>query len=375
MVSEQSRAVTQAAVASLRESLGLSDTEARRRFAAQPALDALGGRLVGQLKDRQAGAWIDPADGGLVVNVLDPGGARTVQAAGARARIVRHSSAQLQHIVSKLSGAGMPAGSSWGIDPRADAVVVEVPGGQPLTSLRRYGDAVISKRSAARTRSLAGPASAAAAAAAGTTDLYGGLVINADFPGGPRCTSGFVARPAHTYPGAFTYLLTAGHCGEVNSKWYRGNSIIGAISHRVWGPDDYATIALSNPDVWRPQPWVYTTSAQPVRGGYTPATVGVTVCMRGAISGYSCGQIDEFNTGFVDEISGVRVSGLVQADLCSAPGDSGAPVITSFRNGVLGVGMISGSPLTSAGQCQGVAMYEPLATVLKKADLDLVMAE
>ncbi|WP_077006351.1 hypothetical protein [Saccharothrix sp. ALI-22-I] len=135
-------------------------------------MTALAEDLAGKLGDRQAGSSVDPADGALVVNVVNDQDAQTVQSAGARARKVRHTTGDLQRISTELGQGGLPRGSSWGVDPQADAVVVELPVGTAFTPGRDYGDAVV-------VRQAAGPARALA------TDLYGGLTINRGRSGEP----------------------------------------------------------------------------------------------------------------------------------------------------------------------------------------------
>lgn len=345
----QSRELTEAAVATLRRDLGLSDAEARRRFDGQAKLTALADELAGRLGDRQAGSWVDPADGALVVNVVDERDARTVVSGGARARTVRHTTTELQRIATALGHSGLPRGTSWGVDPRTDAVVVELPAGAVFTPDRDYGDAVVVRQATGAARTLA-------------TDLYGGLSINRDRAGGTMCTSGFLATDSDTSGGfRFNYLLTAGHCGAENSNWYRGDSKIGYISNRELGPDDYATIALTDYSVWKPQGWVYTQNGpQRVTGSGTVTVTGTVVCMRGARTSYNCGQVTAFNQSYTDSQTGVTIGGLDRTSLCAIPGDSGGPVMVAQSNGVVGVGLISGGATTSTGACQGVTWVEPL---------------
>ncbi|MET9915329.1 S1 family peptidase, partial [Streptomyces sp. NPDC006476] len=336
MESEQSRELNRAAVASLRRNLGLSEAEARRRFAAQAGLDALSARLLKRLGERQAGAWIDPANGDLVVNVLNAEDAHTVEAAGAHARIVRHASRQLVRLESELNRTQLPRGSSLGIDPHADAVVIDVPHGQSFTPARDYKGAVVIKHSPAPARRMATPATSASTNAA-RADLYAGLTINRDAPGGVRCTSGFLITPKQSSGFHFNYLLTAGHCGGVGSKWFRGNSQIGSTSHSELGPNDFSTIALNDYATWQPQPWSYTQNGpQPVRGGYTVSTTGSTVCMRGSSTEYNCGQVLDLNASYFSSTNNDQISGVVKTSLCAIPGDSGAPVTVPNGSGVLG---------------------------------------
>jgi hypothetical protein len=169
-------------------------------------------------------------------------------------------------------------------------------------------------------------------------------------------------------------LLTAGHCGEVNSKWGRGNAGIGIISRRqLGGSDDFATISLMNPTAWTPQPWVYTANGpQPVQGGYSVGTAGATVCTRGASSAYNCGQVVSLSSTLTDGHTGIQVNNLIKTTLCTTAGDSGAPITVPNGKGVLGVGLLSGNARTSTGQCQNVTWYEPLDRVLANGSLQLV---
>jgi hypothetical protein len=360
LLRQQNVELTNAAVSDLQSRLGLSESVARARFLGQPRLNELADALVGRLRDRQAGTWIDQASGDLVVNVLDAPSAATVRAAGAHAHLVRHSFAELKGIVTELGQAHLPAGTSWGIDPEADAVVVELPAGRQFSPAKNYGDTVILKQGNASTQTLS---SSPQATTDDKVDLYGGLTINMGRINGPRCTAAFLARdPAGQTP-SFNYLLTAGHCGSTNTNVYRGNTTIGYVSHSAFGPDDYASIALTRGDVWQPQPWAYTRSGpQPVNGGYTPLSIRQTVCMRGARTDYNCGQILAFNQTFTDGTH--TVTGLVKTSLCAIPGDSGAPVMVPNGNGVLGVGIVSSGSTTSTGQCQNVTYYEPLGKAL-----------
>jgi hypothetical protein len=363
--------MAEAAVASLHDQLGLPVAEARRRLTAQPGLQALSEKVVRTLGSRQAGSWIDPGDGQLVVNVLDADGARTVQAAGARARIVRHSAADLQRIVHTLDTAHLPAGSSWGVDPAANAVVVDVPAGAAFTAPHVSGDAIVIRRSAASAQTLIGAARPAVKTAiGGRADLYGGLTINRDRPGGFKCTSGFLVRDKAASGGfRFNYLLTAGHCGAPDTDWYRGNSKIGYISNREFGPNDFASIALTNFTDFSTQPWVYTDDmVQAVKGEASVTVTGMVVCSRGASTNYNCGQVLAFNQSFADA-SGVVVSGMDKTSLCATLGDSGGPAMVTGTSGVLAYGLISGGMTTSTGQCQGVTYVEPVWKALNGVEL------
>ncbi len=71
-----------------------------------------------------AGTYYDAKAKNLVVNVLDEAAAQTVESAGARARIVENSLAELDGARTTLKQDATIPGTSWAVDPTANKVVV-----------------------------------------------------------------------------------------------------------------------------------------------------------------------------------------------------------------------------------------------------------
>lgn len=93
------------------------------------ALSALAaGRLASTLGEDlgadAAGTYYDAKSKSLVVNVLDEVAAKTVEAAGAKARIVENSLAELTGAHATLKADATIPGTAWVTDPTADKVVV-----------------------------------------------------------------------------------------------------------------------------------------------------------------------------------------------------------------------------------------------------------
>ena len=76
-----------------------------------------------------AGMWFDKTTGKLVVAVTGAADAQRVRAAGAVPRTVPHSHAALTALVRQITGRagkGVPGVTGWGVDERANGVVVRV---------------------------------------------------------------------------------------------------------------------------------------------------------------------------------------------------------------------------------------------------------
>src|SRR5919197_4194847 len=228
-----------AAVRSMVRSLGIPQQEATRRLQAQSAQTAAADQLTRGLGQRAAGAYIDSATGGLVVNVLDSASAATVSAAGAQPRLVTRGMAGLERIKAALDRAGGPAGTAWSVDVAANAVVVSVPRGSTgpraaalLSLARSYGSSV----------------SVQTAAPVSTMAFYGGQAI---LTGRARCTAGFITRVPSS---GNQYVLTAGHCTNIGSSWTTSSGqTIGPTAASSFPGNDFGAIRISNPAALQPQ--------------------------------------------------------------------------------------------------------------------------
>ncbi|GHH64947.1 S1 family peptidase [Promicromonospora soli] len=160
-----------------------------------------------------------------------------------------------------------------------------------------------------------------------------------------RCSLGFNVRS-----GAKHYFITAGHCGNKVSMWYANSSKTKRIGPTVgsWYPNnDYALVKYDPTGLKRP-------------GGYIlgHAWVGRGVTREGSTTGRHSGTITAVNVT-VRYGGGIVVRGMIQADICAEPGDSGGPLYRGRR----AIGITSGG----AGDCPsgGITFYQPVAEVVK----------
>jgi len=82
--------------------------------------------VASALGSRAAGSYRDLGTGRMVITVTDEGAARTVRAAGAVPKRVRHSGAHLASVTASLDKHARIAGTSWSVDPVTNQVVVSV---------------------------------------------------------------------------------------------------------------------------------------------------------------------------------------------------------------------------------------------------------
>ena len=85
---------------------------------AQALADALGAK--------GAGAYFDASRDAMVVAVTDQAAAQQVRAAGAIARVVEHSTDELESVDAKIAVAANVPGMAWAVDPVENKVVVSV---------------------------------------------------------------------------------------------------------------------------------------------------------------------------------------------------------------------------------------------------------
>ncbi len=284
-----------------------------------------------------AGAYYDSADRTTVVNVTSDAAARSVRATGARARLVRHSAAQLDAVGARLRSLDIP-GTAWSVDPRSDQLVVSADravSAAQLAALRatatRYGDEV-------RVRQVDG--------------RFDRLLASGDpiYGGGYRCSVGF-----NVHKGDARYFLTAGHCGKAAAKWYSDpgqSTLVGATVDYTFPGQDYALVRYAGSTPSRPG----TASGQAVTHA-ADAYVGEPVKRRGSTSGVHSGEVTGLNAT-VDYGNGDVVSGLIQTDVCAEPGDSGG----ALYSGNTALGLTSGG----SGNCLlgGTTYYQPVTTAL-----------
>ncbi|MFF7730371.1 S1 family peptidase [Streptomyces sp. NPDC008001] len=293
--------------------------------APSAAADAsLAGTLVAALGDAVAGSYYDSALGRLVVNVTDEKAAGPVREAGAAPRLVEHSQAELDAARTELDSRINTPGTAWAADPRLNKVVVTADPTVAAADLaelketaRSLGSTVVVRRSAAKlTRFIAG----------------GDAIWGARH----RCSLGFnVTWPGHPNGG----FLTAGHCGQAESRWSATNGGQTVAETRGWTfpGHDFAiaeyTAAVPHPSAVNP--------GQRAITGVGTATVGQAISRSGSTTGLRTGTVTAVNAT-VNYQEG-QVTGLIETTACAGAGDSGGPLFAGDK----ALGLLSGG----SGSC------------------------
>lgn len=311
--------------------------------SARPLSSSGAAALATQLGARSAGSYLDTRSGRMVVTVTDRAAAQRVRAAGGVARLVRHSTAQLQRARATLDGSARIAGTSWAVDPVANQVVVSADStvtGARLTRLTavasRLGDAVRVERVRGRLAKFI----------RGGDAIYGGQY---------RCSLGFnVRNSAGTY-----YFLTAGHCGNIASTWYADSShatLLGSTAGSSFPGNDYAIVRYTNSGISHPGSVdLYNGTTQDITRSAN-AYVGEAVKRSGSTTGVHSGTVSAVNAT-VNYAEGT-VYGLIKTNVCAEGGDSGG----SLFSGSTALGMTSGG----SGNCStgGTTYFQPVTEAL-----------
>lgn len=302
---------------------------------------ALAETLAKRLGSRTAGAYLD-GSGKAVVTVTSASDAAAVQAAGATARTVARSGAQLAKVTTKLKSSVRTAGTGWAVDPTTDQVVVWADStvkGAKLSALR----ATTSKLgAAARIERIPGKL---------TTYIAGGDAI---YAGGSRCSLGFNVRSGSTY-----YFLTAGHCTNFASTWSLSNgTTLGTRTGTSFPGNDYGIVRYTNTSIAKPGTVnLYNGSTRDITGASTPV-VNQTVQRSGSTTGLRSGRVTALNAT-VNYAEG-SVSGLIRTTVCAQPGDSGGALFS----GNTAHGLTSGG----SGNCStgGTTFFQPVVEALNR---------
>ncbi|MER6958801.1 S1 family peptidase [Streptomyces sp. NPDC000618] len=287
-----------------------------------------------------AGTYYDAKSRSLVVNVLDETAAKAVEAAGAEARLVENSLAELTGAQATLKADATIPGTAWVTDPTANKVVV--------TADRTVSDAEWAKL-AKVVEGLGGTAELQRTKGEFKPLIAGGDAITG---GGGRCSLGF-----NVVKGGEPYFLTAGHCTEAVSTWSDSSgAAIGANEVSSFPGDDYGLVKYTA-DVDHPSEVdLYNGSAQAITGA-AEATVGMKVTRSGSTTRVHSGTVTGLDAT-VNYGNGDIVDGLIQTDVCAEPGDSGG----SLFSGSSAVGLTSGG----SGDCAsgGETFFQPVTEAL-----------
>lgn len=304
-----------------------------------------------------AGAWLAD-DGQWMVAVTAPVATDHVRGSGAQLQLATHSEAELAAAMSTLDQAEPPQATvtGWYVDVISNTVVVEIlPEGQA--------------------------AAAEFIEASGVDDALVRIVEVAEAPqlrqqyplreGDPffssgRCSIGFLVFTA-TYQ--FGYV-TAGHCASVGTSVQGYNmQAQGTTRASVFPGSDYALVTVNQNWIptYRPLAGASTVSELPLAepAAVADPPIGSTVCKMGSTTGLTCGIVQAKNQT-VNYPQG-SVYGLTRTNLCSEPGDSGAPVFTPD-------GQPYGIVVGGSGNCGtgGITFVQPLLPLLTALNLQLL---
>ncbi|HEY0002202.1 MAG TPA: S1 family peptidase, partial [Actinoplanes sp.] len=287
------------------------------------AASTLATRLDAQLGSKDAGSYLDSA-GKVVVNVTDAATAASVSAAGATARFVTHSGAELAAADSSLKATLKTAGTAFAVDPVSNKVVVTVDSTVTGSKLAAVQAIVAKLGDKATVQTVPGTLS---------TTISGGDPI---YGGGYRCSLGFNVQDSS---GAY-YFLTAGHCTQVVTTWYADSAhttLLGTTDVSSFPGNDYGIVQYSPSTTATISG---TVGSQDITSAGTPS-VGASVTRRGSTTGIHTGVVTQLNAT-VNYAEGT-VTGLIGTTVCAEAGDSGG----SLYSGTTALGLTSGG----SGDC------------------------
>ncbi|MBA4865789.1 S1 family peptidase [Streptomyces sp. PSKA54] len=305
---------------------------------------ATAGKLASSLTEElgadAAGTYYDAKDRHLVVNVLDEDAAGTAEAAGAVARIVQNSLAELKSARTTLKDKATIPGTAWAVDPASNKVVVTADRtveGAELDKLTEVVEGLGGTVELKRTKGEFKPF------------IAGGDAITG---GGGRCSLGF-----NVVKDGEPYFLTAGHCTESISTWSDSDgNVIGENEGSSFPDNDYGLVKYTA-DVDHPSEVnLYDGSAQEITGA-GEATVGMQVTRSGSTTQVHDGEVTGLDAT-VNYGNGDIVNGLIQTTVCAEPGDSGG----SLFSGSTAIGLTSGG----SGDCTsgGETFFQPVTEAL-----------
>ncbi|WP_433324964.1 alpha-lytic protease prodomain-containing protein [Spirillospora sp. CA-294931] len=114
----------------LQRDLGLTAPQVRLRLRQEAHARDLGGKAGAATRAAAAGLWFDARTGGLAVAVTTDRDAEAVRAAGAEPRRVARDARELKRITGALEALlvrhRVRGVNSWGTDPRANGVVLQI---------------------------------------------------------------------------------------------------------------------------------------------------------------------------------------------------------------------------------------------------------
>ncbi|MFJ3775056.1 S1 family peptidase [Streptomyces sp. NPDC090075] len=309
------------------------------QILSAPAAGKLASTLAADLGTDTAGTYYDAQAKNLVVNVLDDTAAQTVEAAGAKARLVANSLAELDGARTALKRDATIPGTSWATDPVSNKVVVtadKTVTGADLTKLAKVVDGLGEKVELRHSKGEFKPF------------IAGGDAISGS---GGRCSLGF-----NVVKGGEPYFLTAGHCTEAISTWSDSSGdVIGQNAQSSFPGNDFGLVKYTSGVDHPSEVDLYDGSTRKITGA-AEATVGMKVTRSGSTTQVHDGTVTGLNATV--NYSEGTVSGLIQTDVCAEPGDSGG----SLFSGSDAIGLTSGG----SGDCTsgGETFFQPVTEAL-----------
>ncbi|WP_455431692.1 S1 family peptidase [Streptomyces capillispiralis] len=304
------------------------------------AAGKLASTLAQDLGADAAGTYYDAKSKALVVNVLDETAAEAVESAGARARVVANSLAELKSARTTLQQDATIPGTSWVTDPTTNKVVVTADrtvSEAEWAKLTKVVDGLGAKAELQRTKGEYKPF------------IAGGDAITGN---GGRCSLGF-----NVTKGGEPHFLTAGHCTEGITTWSDSSgNVIGENAASSFPDDDYGLVKYTAEVDHPSEVNLYDGSTQAISGA-AEATVGMRVTRSGSTTQVHSGTVTGLDAT-VNYGNGDIVNGLIQTDVCAEPGDSGG----SLFSGDQAVGLTSGG----SGDCSsgGETFFQPVTEAL-----------
>ncbi|MET9735393.1 S1 family peptidase [Streptomyces sp. NPDC006458] len=313
---------------------------AQPKTLSAPAAGKLATLLGQDLGADAAGTYYDAQARNLVVNVLDEAAARAVEEAGAKARIVENSLAELKSARTTLRQDANIPGTAWVTDPTANKVVVTADRTVSDAEWAQLTEVVKGLGRSAELQRTEGEFKAFVAGGDAITD------------GSGRCSLGF-----NVVKGGEPFFLTAGHCTESITTWSDSSgSQIGTNETSSFPDNDYGLVKYTAEVDHPSEVNLYDGSAQAITGA-AEATVGMEVTRSGSTTQVHSGKVTGLDAT-VNYGNGDIVNGLIQTDVCAEPGDSGG----SLFSGDKAVGLTSGG----SGDCTsgGETFFQPVTEAL-----------
>ncbi|MER5943116.1 MULTISPECIES: S1 family peptidase [unclassified Streptomyces] len=311
------------------------------------AAGKLASTLAKDLGGDAAGTYYDAQTKNLVVNVLDEVAADAVEAAGAKARVVENSLAELKSARTTLKQDATIPGTAWVTDPSTNKVVVTADrtvSKAEWATLGKVVDGLGAKAELKRSKGEFKPF------------IAGGDAITG---GSGRCSLGF-----NVVKGGEPFFLTAGHCTEGITDWSDADgNAIGTNETSSFPDNDYGLVKYTAEVDHPSEVNLYNGSSQAISGA-AEATVGMEVTRSGSTTQVHDGKVTGLDAT-VNYGNGDIVNGLIQTDVCAEPGDSGG----SLFSGDKAIGLTSGG----SGDCTsgGETFFQPVTEALSATGTEI----